>query len=1276
MIREEAKKIIKDTFENSFNKQKFSYFIKNLLKDGFETKDKDFSRFGVNIKTAFRDQIKKFERIGKFTDNNGNIIDVLTVELIHANSVERARTTQRNFIRWYLNGSMGDQLKDAALVAFYHPETEDWRFSFIKMQYSLERKKDDFTPAKRYSYLVGKSEHSHTAQIQLIDLLRTNEIPTLEQLENSFSIEKVTKRFFDEYKELFLTLKETIDKTLAKDKTIKSEFEVKQIDTAAFAKKTLGQIVFLYFLQKKGWLGVPAGKSYGQGDKRFLQTLFEKCQQKGQNFFNEHLKFLFYDALAIERPATDKTEKDFYVRFNCKIPFLNGGLFEPLNDYDWQNIDLKIDSQLFFNMNLFGEGEAGTGILNVFDRYHFTVKEDEPLEKEVAVDPEMLGKVFENLLEVTDRKAKGAFYTPREIVHYMCQESLINYLETKTSQVSRTDIETFIRKGIFLIENDLAVENQLAKNIVYKIPESIRKNANQLDKALADVLICDPAIGSGAFPVGLMTEIVNARFILYKLSNPQKTNELDENEEVVYNLKRHCIQHSIYGVDVDNSAIDIAKLRLWLSLVVDEHDYSKIKPLPNLDYKIVCGNSLLSIEKNLFNNDKIHLLEKKKDDFFICSDRKQKHDLKEEIENLFDEITDGKKQFDFKIYFSEVFRKQESAEIKIINAQIDALNKQIEAINKALQLKGDQQIVKLKLVTALQQISIIEIEITKIEKSISNIYGEISSVGNNIAREPQNFDYQISAINNNINRLNNKIAELNNQLQKNSNGKEGGFDIVIGNPPYIQLQKNGGQLAKLYENQKFDTFARTGDIYCLFYENGIRLSSFNGLVCLITSHKWMRAGYGEKLRRFFIEKTNPVKLIDFGGYQVFDSATVDVNILLVQKNTDKKEKSEFGACLINKDYTKQTPLEIYFEKNKIVLKNLSSDVWTVSDNKTQLIKQQIEKVGTPLKDWYIKIYRGVLTGFNDAFIIDENKKNELINFDSENAKVIKPIVSGKDVKKYGYNLANRYIIFFPSGWTNKNKGKNDGEYYFKTKYPHIFGHLFEIGNSIEGKGKGLFKRDDKGEYWWELRKCAYYNEFKENKIIWGNISYNSQFCFSDNEIFVNAPANFLISKKENLKFLISIMNSKLFDWAFKKVGIDLGHAYEWKKQYVEQIPIPKIPQSEQKPFEILVDYILWLKKNENLLTTPYEKAASNYFESVINGMVYELYFEESVKKHGKDILKYLADLPELNENEKHEKSLETIMKVFFELYDEKSPVRNALYYMDSVPEVKIIEGKK
>jgi hypothetical protein len=338
---------------------------------------------------------------------------------------------QRNFVAWYLNGSRGGVLKDAALVAFVSPTEQDWRFSFVKMEYKLAetlkgiKAKEEFTPARRYSFLVGKNETSHTAQARLVPILLDDEHnPTLKQLEEAFGIEKVTKEFFEKYRELFLKLKESLDEIVKRDQKVKADFEAKKVETVDFAKKLLGQIVFLYFLQKKGWFGVKRGQPWGSGSKHFLRELFEKKHSDYKNFFNEILEPLFYEALRLERPG------DYYSRFDCRIPFLNGGLFDPINNYDWVDTDILLPNELFSNNEKTKQGDTGTGILDIFDRYNFTVKEDEPLEKEVAIDPEMLGKVFENLLEVKDRKSKGTYYTPREIVHYMCQQSLINYLDT------------------------------------------------------------------------------------------------------------------------------------------------------------------------------------------------------------------------------------------------------------------------------------------------------------------------------------------------------------------------------------------------------------------------------------------------------------------------------------------------------------------------------------------------------------------------------------------------------------------------------------------------------------------------------------------------------------------------------------------------------------------------------------------------------------------------------------------------------------------------------
>jgi hypothetical protein len=647
MNKQEATQFIQQVFQSPFDEQRFGRFAAELLN---EIEAKPFNYSGPYIKDAYKHYVQQYKRIGTYTDPSGDEVDILIVHLKQGTTLERARTMQRNFIAHYLR-DRGD--RDAALVAYYSDDEPDWRFSLVRMAYQRVQDEasgkikvvEELTPARRYSFLVGETEPSHTAQQQFITLLteeRSN--PTLDDLEAAFNIETVTKEFFEKYKGLFLRLYEALDGLVRTSPTVRAEFTAKALDTRHFAKKLLGQIVFLYFLQKKGWLGVQPGAAWGSGPKDFLRRLFDGQWGAYTNFFNERLEPLFYEALARQRPDNR------YAPLGCQIPFLNGGLFEPLQGYDWQRVDILLDNELF------------AAIFATFDLYNFTVRENEPLEKEVAVDPEMLGKVFENLLEVTDRKSKGAFYTPREIVQYMCQESLINYLDTalnrqevpvlaaaptqatlfgdapsrqatltaweRRERVPREELAKLIRKGEQVKEFEAAKESG-TKAYTYQLAEALRRHAGLLDEALANIKICDPAIGSGAFPVGMMQEIVRAREVLTVYVGDDARNRVSLRNSVsdattayttdrsAYAFKRHAIQESIYGVDIDPGAVDIAKLRLWLSLVVDEEDYRTIKPLPNLDYKIVCGNSLLRTEKTLFNNNLLHTLQERQSAYFV-----------------------------------------------------------------------------------------------------------------------------------------------------------------------------------------------------------------------------------------------------------------------------------------------------------------------------------------------------------------------------------------------------------------------------------------------------------------------------------------------------------------------------------------------------------------------------------------------------------------------------------------------------------------------------------
>jgi type I restriction-modification system DNA methylase subunit len=665
MNREQASALIEQTFTHAFDKDRFHGFAVNLLNHIDEAKA--YRCNSQYVKDAFKEHVNRFERLGTYTSPANEKLDVLIVHLATESKLERARTAIRNFVADHLKTR--DE-KDAALVAFVSPSERQWRFSYVKMEYATVENESGkvgvetrLTPARRFSYIVGEGESCHTAKSRFLDLLQdTDANPALADIEEAFSVEAVTKEFFAKYRALFEEIEKELRKLVAKDKAVRDEFNAKNVSTVDFAKKLMGQIVFLYFLQKKGWLGVAKGRDWGAGPRDFLRKLADREYGRYENFFNDILEPLFYDTL-----ATDRGHEAWCNRFQCRIPFLNGGLFEPLGDYDWKKTDIILPNRLFTNNETFEGDITGIGVLDVFDRYNFTVNEAEPLEKEVAIDPEMLGQVFENLIEDNRRKGLGSYYTPREIVHYMCQESLINYLDTSLNKdaesVPRADIETFVHLGEQISHYE-AVEAQYA----IKMPKNILNAARQLDEALTAITICDPAVGSGAFPVGMMIEIVRARSALTPYFN-------DVHERTPYHFKRHAIQNCLYGVDIDPGAVEIAKLRLWLSLVVDEEDVKQIKPLPNLDYKIITGNSLLGVPKTLYNEELFRQLERLKPAYFDESDIAQKATLRQRIDDIIHQLTDGKETFDFEIFFSEVFHAKHGFDIVLGNPPYIQLSK-------------------------------------------------------------------------------------------------------------------------------------------------------------------------------------------------------------------------------------------------------------------------------------------------------------------------------------------------------------------------------------------------------------------------------------------------------------------------------------------------------------------------------------------------------------------------------------------------------------------------
>ncbi len=501
---------MKELIENKFSRKTFESYVKDNFNLNIEK-----GLLEDNIKKSNDKEdtnIKSYQKIATMTKANKDNISFFVFESKTKNIVNK-RVGYSDFIK-----KLSTEYDfDGAVVAIYHPDSDVWRLSFVSVEFTDNDKTKLQTTPKRYTFELGAVPHK--TALEQLSILDKNS--TKEDFLKAFSVESVSKEFFEKYEKLYIDICIYLK---SQPGCFTDENDIK-----LFVKKLLGRIVFLYFLQKRGWLGSKV--AWGDGDKKFLSNQFASHEDK--NFYYAILRPVFFEALNTKR------KDDYFAKLDCKMPFLNGGLFSK-DEFDKK--DITIEENIFEN------------IFKTFDEYNFTIIEDTPHDSEVAIDPEMLGKVFEKLND--NKKQQGAFYTPREIVHYMCQQSIINYLSLSFDESEAIEA---------------LVLNQKTDN------SYIRTNAKKIQQKLKHIKVLDPAIGSGAFPMGMLHEIVQI------LSNIDKTANIVE-------LKKQVIQDSIYGIDIETSAVEIAKLRFWLSIVVDDEVPT---PLPNLYYKIMVGNSLI-----------------------------------------------------------------------------------------------------------------------------------------------------------------------------------------------------------------------------------------------------------------------------------------------------------------------------------------------------------------------------------------------------------------------------------------------------------------------------------------------------------------------------------------------------------------------------------------------------------------------------------------------------------------------------------------------------------
>lgn len=901
----------------------------------------------------------------------------------------------------------------------------------------------------------------------------------------AFDVEKLTKDFYQGYQKVFEWVQEVIQ-TYNPHPYFDDPGRLHQ-----FSQRFLGRIMFLYFLQKKEFLA---------GDRDFLKNQYRgmRPDPSDTDFYADLLEPLFFETLNRERDNFDSPWG--------KIPYLNGGLFEKDYGGHLDPAGFKTPETITLPNTLF-EPSGEKGVLKFFNSYNFTISENIEGDEDVAVDPEMLGKVFENMLAADERGQSGTFYTPRGIVQFMCVEALSRYLADESGM----DLEA-VRK---LTEYTPEMADAEVNKILTK------EQAKRLKKALESVKVCDPAVGSGAFPMGMMQVILTVRQAIAR----REGMTVQRGSLALSEWKREIIANNLYGVDIKPEAIEIAKLRMWLSLVVDIPRMDDVEPLPNLDYKLMSGNSLIS---RIYGEQMIpDPTQPKQMKLAVDPIQEAIQALSELQQQYFDANEEQRKVLRADILEAEkqVFRVAIAARRQYWQGKQTDLQTNIRKLGGRPTRIQTQEQEKFK--TKLKELDQIEVDVERGLRSLDFFQWHLHF--NEVFRE------------------------------------KGGFDVVIGNPPYVRQEKLGDQFKASLKVEFPELFKGTADIYTYFYGRGVELLRDKGHLTFISSNKYMRSGYGDKLRKFLGEQATVHQLIDFGDAAVFEAIAYP-SILLLSKAAPHDHQAQTLTWEIGQSVDE---LSSVFKSNNFLMaqKELTSDGWRLETPSTLRLLEKLRNAGTPLGEYVDgRFYYGIKTGLNEAFVVDRATRDRLIDEHPSSAEVLKPFLRGKDVKRWSVNHPDLWLLFIPWHFplhedTTITGASVEAEKEFEKRYPAVFNHLLQFEEQLSARNKA--ETGIRYE-WYALQRCAatYWHEFYKPKIIYQEIatyqafSWDESGAYSNNKTFLIPDASY---------YLLAVLNSK-FVWFFlNKTASKLqGGAYAMQTEYVSQIPIPKFSAQEEK----------------------------------------------------------------------------------------------------------------
>lgn len=1085
--------------------------------------------------------VKNGGQTGIIRLDDGRSLAIYTFEVSDKVLINRNRKGLRDIAAQTIDQS----IIHGVLAFYYSKDVADYRLTYIAKQSSFNENGElikSETAPKRYTFLLGENESCRTASDRLYELITKKKKGSvyLADVTEAFSVERLNKDFFAGYKAQY-------------SKFLKRLADTKQ--NRDYVKKLLGRLVFLQFLQKKGWMGVPASRSdWEGGDKNYLSRLIEHYEGNDR-ILSDVLEVLFFNTLNEKREGDIA---DTRLGENIKIPYLNGGLFEK------DSID-KLD--IDFPYSYFKE------LMDFFSMYNFTIDENDPDDSEVGIDPEMLGHIFENLLE--DNKDKGAFYTPKEIVQYMCRQSVIQYLKThELNEQYAEPIERLINDGI-----------------VMPILQT-KTVASRLMQLLKDVKVCDPAIGSGAFPMGILYVLYYAIHHLQSHAEPNKSFDSTQ-------TKLDIIQNNIFGVDIEQGAVDIARLRFWLALIVDTE---APQPLPNLDYKITCGNSLLS-----------------------------RYPIDAPIENVFVEYNKGKKENEKMTLtkYKELVREYTNTS----NHQTKKLfRKTIEDIKSAFKTELSNQF-KEKLSKLRGKISMLEgstlfgertkvekVELKKLKEQFNILEKEQEDIRTNkLYLDAFEWRFEFPAL-------------------LDENGDFTGFDIIIGNPPYLRIQGIRDVNPQFADElvEKYQSATGSFDLYVTFVERGLQIIKQQGIVNYIMPVKWTNAAFGKGLRSVISEKKAAHQIINFGAYQVFNASTYTALQWFIPNS------NELLYYELDKNLTTNQELDLYLKSfnnrkaSKIKANKLNKEAWVLTTGCTTEILEKLESNSRCIGDIFEKIFQGIATGKDDVyFLYDCTEKNGLVYGYSKQLGyqvcieqgLVKPLLKGEDVHRYDHISTDRFVIF-PYKLEN-GKAILYTEKEIGNLFPKGYDYLKECEEILRTREKGRFNID--GEWFQYSRKQGIlFAEFE--KLVAPDISMGGNFAYDEKGLFYETTTVYGYVKrkeiKEGYKFWLALFNSRLFWWYLKNTGTILANGFfRFKPDYIKPFPVPDFQQTSkgEKIVERLTDFLLYLydKNNADIFTHTSNKRLATHIEEIIDMIFYELYFEQHMKDNQIDVI---ADL--------------------------------------------------